>query len=182
MAVPHPKPLSGSLDVLSGSALGPQIDTFVNAYVSHWTGMIASKAKALCKFRGTRIQAMAIPGTHFGFIRVTQIGGTEPMPDIKQWAFDADIKVPVGGFPPPVGNNEYRMNKPEGVVWRTRTYTRHSGQVIHHTGYIDEAIRRTFTKAQLDTFGMGLATLIGHAVAHKIASDARRQGHVVYFM
>lgn len=57
-------------------------------------------------------------------------------------ALDGVIKVPPGGFPPPPGKKAWAMIKPEGVVFRSRTYSRFSGQTIRKRGFISEAIRR----------------------------------------
>lgn len=70
-------------------------------------------------------------------------------------ALDGEIKVPVGGFPPPPGRKAWRMIKPEGVVYRSRTYSRFSGQIIRKRGFLSEAIRRVLGM-QIDTIPKGI--------------------------
>ena len=61
------------------------------------------------------------------------------------WPFDRLIRVPKGGFKPKTAK-ALRLEKPEGIVFRSRTYTKFAGQTIKRTGFLDEAQRESFRR------------------------------------
>ena len=58
--------------------------------------------------------------------------------------FDHSFIVPPGGFKPKTGR-AFAMEKPEGIVFRSRTYSRHSGATIQRTGTHSDAVRSQIT-------------------------------------
>ena len=97
------------------------------------------------------------------------------------WPFDRLIRVPKGGFKP-VQAKALRLEKPEGIVFRSRTYTKFGGQTIRRKGFVHEARRQSFNRRGtggqtpiehfLDRFSRGIVRAM---IAH-FARAARRAG------
>ena len=113
-------------------------------------------------------------------------------------AFDQKIVVPVGGFSPEdianttttFGQNMkvvptargpvFEMQKPEGIVYRTRTYTRFSGQTLVRKGFFDEARRdnlQGFGGTQnIEALSKSLAIDYSESLARGIVSNLKHFG------
>ena len=59
--------------------------------------------------------------------------------------FDRKINIPQEGIKP-VEGRALTLEKPEGVVFRSRTYTKFAGQTLDRKGFIDEAVRQNFSE------------------------------------
>ena len=85
---------------------------------------------------------------------------------------DDEIVVPIGGFPPPPGQKFWVFIKPEGrVVYRTRSYSRFSGQVIKKKGFLSEAVEDNMTGFRGHKNLQVLAFAIAQRMAVEIASE-----------
>ena len=93
------------------------------------------------------------------------------------WPFDRTVQIPVGGVKP-VRARALRLVKPEGIVFRSRTYTRFAGQTLHKVGFLDEMVRQLFNQrggqgpTSLRQFVNGFAG----SVARQVSSRFRRSG------
>ena len=71
--------------------------------------------------------------------------------------FDSKTRIPDDGIKP-VKGKALRLEKPEGVVFRSRTYTKFAGQTVERTGFFSEALRENFSRERaggtrlVDTF------------------------------
>ena len=59
--------------------------------------------------------------------------------------FDAKINIPQEGIKSASGK-ALTLEKPEGIVFRSRSYTKFAGQTLDRKGFIDEAIRQNFSQ------------------------------------
>lgn len=86
--------------------------------------------------------------------------------------FDSTFDVPVGGFVPEKGKRAFRMIKPEGrVVYRSRIYSRFSGQKITRKGFLSEAFRNVMTGSIGRVELQKLATLLAVHLANEVANE-----------
>lgn len=89
-------------------------------------------------------------------------------------AFDYEVRVPVGGFRPKtkrVGRKGgvFVLFKPEGIRFRTRTYTRFSGQTLKRKGFFSSAIGDNFAGPEGKLNLMKLGKLLIRPLAVEIA-------------
>tara|TARA_Y100000310_G_scaffold91517_1_gene88902 strand:+ start:118 stop:873 length:756 start_codon:yes stop_codon:yes gene_type:complete len=56
-------------------------------------------------------------------------------------AFGLKVSVPPQGFRPPLGQRFIRMEKPEGTVRRSATYTKFGGRTLEFRGFFDIAMK-----------------------------------------
>ena len=96
--------------------------------------------------------------------------------------FDETISIPVGGIGP-VSAKALRLEKPEGIVFRSRTYTKFSGQTIKREGFLDEALRAVFEGTRRDNtvrgFLRGFSRAITISLARSFARKLRASGYRV---
>ena len=95
--------------------------------------------------------------------------------------FDTTFDVPVGGFVPSGGKKAFRMIKPEGrVVYRSRIYTRFSGQKITRKGFLSTSFRNVMTgstgRAELQKLARLLANHLVHEVADEVVAKMLQHG------
>ena len=107
--------------------------------------------------------------------RVTATG-----PFVATRAFDYEIRVPVGGFRPKtkrVGRKDgvFVLFKPEGIRFRTRTYTKFSGQTLKRKGFFSSAIDDNFEGRKGKQNLMKLARSLMKPLAFSIANDIVRR-------
>ena len=98
--------------------------------------------------------------------------------------FDRSIRIPTGGIRSQSGK-ALRLEKPEGIVFRSRTYTRFSGQTIVREGFLDEVLRKFSATSSLGG-SQGASFLIADfldqlasGVIHAILDYFRRAGYRV---
>jgi len=90
-------------------------------------------------------------------------------------ALDDEIRVPIGGFPPPAGEPNWKFIKPEGtVVIRARTYSRFSGQIIKKKGFMTEATEEELTSFTGSKNVQQLGSSIAKALVEEIVNDIIR--------
>ena len=96
--------------------------------------------------------------------------------------FDEVIEVPPDGIKP-VKAKALRLEKPEGIVFRSRTYTKFAGQTIQRPGFLDEALRKSFQGLGGDRsvrgFLRGFSRAITIGLALSFAARLRSAGHRV---
>ncbi len=95
--------------------------------------------------------------------------------------FDVTFDVPVGGFVPSGGKKAFRMIKPEGrVVYRSRIYTRFSGQKITRKGFLSTSFRNVMTgnagRANIQEFAKLLTRHLVHEVADELVTKMLANG------
>lgn len=108
---------------------------------------------------------------------ITAIG-----PGAARLALSQTINVPVGGFlarQGPSGKRAWPMDKPEGLVFRARTYTKYSGQTIKTRGVLIIAYEKVVDLRRLANFANTLAGTIAFSIVHGLASQLRAQGVMV---
>jgi len=159
-------------------AFGPAVDSAIHVWLSEAMQELIENSRELCKHKGVQF-SIHRTGTATAHMTVRQIGGELPLANLSDWAFDTTINVPVGGFLPPPGKKAFLMHKPEGPVFRTRTYTKFSGQTIKRKGYVSEAVRKTFTQQRLDRLSSTLATMVSMAVTLKLRQMIEARGMAV---
>ena len=97
--------------------------------------------------------------------------------------FDEEITIPADGIKPK-NAKALRLEKPEGIVFRSRTYTKFAGQTLRREGFLDEALRRSFGEGSDENRGRDLtndflrdfARGITIALARHFAGIFRRAG------
>lgn len=95
--------------------------------------------------------------------------------------FDTTFDVPVGGFVPEKGKRAFRMIKPEGrVVYRSRIYTRFSGQKVIRKGFLSASFRNVMTgavgRSSLQKLARLLAVFLTNEVADEIVAKMLANG------
>lgn len=86
--------------------------------------------------------------------------------------FDSTLDVPIGGFTPPSGKRAFRMIKPEGrVVYRSRIYTKFSGQKITRKGFLSEAARDVMAGSRGRGNVLRFAKLLVNHLVHEVADE-----------
>lgn len=92
-------------------------------------------------------------------------------------ALSVTFQVPPGGFKPRTAK-AFPMEKPEGLVFRARTYTNHQGKIIRRKGYLPEAIQEIFEgdagKRLFAELGIGLAEIVGDETARRIVNNINK--------
>jgi hypothetical protein len=99
-----------------------------------------------------------------------------PHPYLWMWAFDFTYTVPPTGYLPEPGKKAIHMTKWEGEKYVKATYTNYKGQTRTRIGFLDEAMRRSFTETRFLNLGSGLGAIIAHRLAEDIAGNARHAG------
>jgi hypothetical protein len=107
-------------------------------------------------------------------------------------AFDYSFRVPPGGLKPPPGQGVWKMEKPEGFVFRSRIYTKpqYQGKVIRRKGWLQEAVEYNLHSMVTGKKGPRgrrhyniLASNLGHGYAvhikDKLTTHFRRLGYGV---
>ena len=95
--------------------------------------------------------------------------------------FDETVAIPADGIKP-VKAKALRLEKPEGIVFRSRSYTKFAGQTITRPGFLDEALRKSFTDRRDGTvrgFLRGFSRAITIGLARSFAERLRASGHKV---
>ena len=84
--------------------------------------------------------------------------------------FDEKINIPTDGIKSDSGK-QLKLEKPEGIVFRSRSYTKFAGQTLEREGFIDTAVRKTFNQQAgpgqilINNFLSGLARVTVRTVA-----------------
>ena len=84
--------------------------------------------------------------------------------------FDQKINIPQDGIKSDSGK-QLKLEKPEGIVFRSRSYTKFAGQTLQREGFLDTAVRKTFNQQAgpgqilINNFLTGLARVTVRTVA-----------------
>ena len=113
----------------------------------------------------SRVRLNTIRGQNRG--AVTATGKFHPLGTTP---FDSETRIPEDGIKP-VKGKALRLEKPEGVVFRSRTYTKFAGQTVERTGFFSEALRENFSRERpggivlvstfLGKFAQGVVSVAG---------------------
>lgn len=151
----------------------------VESIATAWLGKamhdFAHLAKSFCKKKDIEISIYGTGRTSAALKASGPVAGPGPFGLLSTWAFDSRVDVPVGGFKPKSGE-KYLLMKPEGFVWRTRSYTKFSGQTLPRRGFIDQAREITFDLGRLEMLGVPLAKTIGKGIALGIKEEVEAAG------
>jgi hypothetical protein len=96
-----------------------------------------------------------------------------PAAEILAWGIK--FRVPSGGFKPPAGKKAFAMEKPEGIVFRSRTYTRQSGRWIRREGFFDKAINAEILSMKGKRRAQSMISRYTYHVANEVARSLESQ-------
>jgi len=118
--------------------------------------------------------------THFGHSATIIASGA----GVEYHAMGFEFTVPAGGIRPKHGK-AIMMFKPEGVVFRSRTYTKHQGEVIKRGGWLRDAVLEAFdasssgwARHNYTKFALDIAMAAAIDVCKHIVKDIENQKHV----
>jgi hypothetical protein len=163
--------------------IGPAIDSLVSFWLHDTISALADAGRRLCKKKAGLSMSFNVAGAHDAYLHVSHsdVVGPGPFGRLETWAFDTEVPIPVGGFPPPVGQDVWIMDKPAEArpAIRPRTYSKHSGKIYKTEGFMTAAIKETFTKARLDALSAPLAQMVATAIVSKIHAEYTAKGYTV---
>jgi hypothetical protein len=162
---------------------GAVIDYTAMKWLDETMEFLKTNARSLCLKKIGMTFMVAKQGPHSASLVVTDGDPSGPF-TMAQWAFDTPIAVPAGGFKADPGKNFYIVKPHEKWVFRKRNYISRSGQILgpdklKGKGFLDAALRLTFTQDRLDKLAEPLAVVTGAAMAHKIKTALTSRGFQV---
>jgi hypothetical protein len=97
--------------------------------------------------------------------------------------FNKKVNVPIGGFKPKTAK-AFPMEKPEGLIFRSRTYTKHQGKTIEFPGFFTHGAKVQFSgrrgKRTMNALAEPVAILVGLHIAVLIVEAFRARGIPAY--
>jgi len=170
-------PVSSGVSFAWAAPFAPAINGITSTWLSQTMVVLRDNARAFCKKKtGISFSTNKYSSNYAALIIHSTGDPNNPMESLTNWAFGGTINIPVGGFKPEPGARGIRMEKPEGEVWRARTWIRRGGERFTPPGFMHQAIAATFTTPRLDALGHPLAQIIATGITLHLQSMYEAKG------
>lgn len=90
-------------------------------------------------------------------------------------SFDKWVDVPIGGFRPRFAR-AFAMQKPEGIVFRSRTYVKYGGQTVRMKGFMTDPIDHAMARPNCENLAGTVGQTAAEGLADVIISEFQKHG------